>query len=259
MNENKRASIGFLARITSSPITVLVGIILSFVSIALAVLLFFAQKQFPKLVFAERERTLMVRKDIPSDLEIKVGDTSVSGTEVVATQVSFWNAGNKAIKGDQVLEPVRISFNPQVHILRASVTRMSRSLTGFTIANEGGTETGLELKWRILEPGDGGVIQIVFAGLYNSTLTVNGAVEEQRRMVNISFTRKQLLALLIAAGGLLVQVGLTSIKARADKSISLGTRILVRFVVGSFFVGLLFIAFWVILKIAGFSNPAPPF
>jgi hypothetical protein len=67
-------------------------------------------------------------------------------------------------------------------ILSVRVKKSSRAICGFeTVDNQEDYKSGTcRLKWRILEPGDGAVLQIIYAGSARADPTLEGAVEGQR-------------------------------------------------------------------------------
>jgi hypothetical protein len=106
----------------------------------------------------------------------------VDSESITSVQVCIWNAGTKSIKDGDVLEPLRLVMPTGVPILSIRVKKTARPVCGFErLDNQEDYKLGTcRLKWRILEPGDGPVLQIIYAGSARQGPTLEGAVEGQR-------------------------------------------------------------------------------
>jgi hypothetical protein len=120
-------------------------------------------------------------------MSIQFKGQRIEGADVVAVQVGVWNEGKKSIRVGDILKQVEIAFSPAVRILQASVSKRSRDVTGLAIADakEGERSEHVRLTWTILERGDGGVIQIVYAGPESATVELHGVIEGQHSARNL--------------------------------------------------------------------------
>jgi hypothetical protein len=104
-----------------------------------------------------------------------VGDISV-------VQLYFWNAGDKPIHSQDVLEPLKLVLDPGAQILETSVLRQSRgSIVDFHVSpdlsQDGKRTNTASMSFRILEKRDGAAIQLVYSGGPDVPLRVTGSIE----------------------------------------------------------------------------------
>jgi hypothetical protein len=95
-------------------------------------------------------------------------------TDVSTAQIAIWNQGTEAILPDDFLEPVRIVTRPAAKIFEVHVSKVSRSVIKFT-ADVTHLEHGeVPVSWRILEQGDGALVQLVYGGPSNVDVSLAG-------------------------------------------------------------------------------------
>lgn len=163
------------------PVVGVVGTLASLVSLFLGIVFFMASRQAPELVYSVHEQTILVPSAHPSALSISYQDQPIRGTDVVAVTVAVWNQGRASIRDSSVLSPVAIEFDPEVRVLEATAVRVSRPITGLSVENDPASfaKGRVGLAWKILENGDGGNIQIIFAGPSTARLEIAGTIERQ--------------------------------------------------------------------------------
>lgn len=127
-------------------------------------------------------KTELQRPDFDKELGFIYKGKPVESESITSVQVSIWNAGTRSIRDSDVLEPFRLVLPDGAAILSARVKKTTRPICGFEILdNQADYKSGIcHLKWRILEPGDGAVLQIIYAGSGRHDPTLEGAVEGQR-------------------------------------------------------------------------------
>ena len=85
-----------------------ISLVVSLVALILSVYFFCASIKKPELnIFAHPDKAIIVRSNQTSHLSVKYDDQSIDG-DVIVVQITFWNAGKKAITSNDVLEPLVI-------------------------------------------------------------------------------------------------------------------------------------------------------
>lgn len=155
------------------------GWLVGVVSLLLTIYFYYQSVSQPGLSFAENPvRTPVVKQGTASRLAVSFDGQPLT-ENVTAANVAIWNRGRKAIRRGAILERIVIRSRPNVRILEARVRRVSRSVVDFEVSQNTGRPSELELKWNILEEGDGASIQIVFAGDSDVEFTCTGVIEGQ--------------------------------------------------------------------------------
>src|SRR5690242_9415759 len=149
-------------RFFSNPIVGILGALASIISVPLAIYFFAQTTQFRELVYyVNPAQAIVVKAGEVSKLRVLIGDRELK-SDVTTAQIAIWNRGNESLKPENVLVPVVIRTVPSVPILEAKIRTKSRDAIGFVL-DESHLEDGIVgLSWKILEQGDGGVIQIVY-------------------------------------------------------------------------------------------------
>lgn len=118
-------------------------------------------------------------------------------TDVTAAQVALWNNGRQAVESSDVLDPLRFVTEPSVRILEVRWARRARKVCRLDIDDPLATPTTddgpmyflsgqspaargeLPIRFRILEPQDGGVLQIIYAGPSEVSIRLAGTFKGQ--------------------------------------------------------------------------------
>jgi hypothetical protein len=153
------------------------------IGLALSAYFYQAAQIKPLLTFSVHPlMTELQRPDYDKDLGFIYKGTPVASQSITAVQVSIWNAGTRSIRDGDVLDPIRLVLPDSAAILSARVKKSTRPICRFEILdNPEDYKMGkCHFKWRILEPGDGAVLQIIYAGNARHDLTLEGAVEGQK-------------------------------------------------------------------------------
>lgn len=171
-----------LNKVLRHPLAVLGGWLFG---IVLAIVFFFQSIERPEITsFVHPVRTTVVRADAASALTVVYRGAKLA-SDVSAAQVAFWNAGNKAVRQGDVLEPFVIQVGGNTPILEARVRKTSRPLAKVELDQSQLAKGRLGVSWSILEEGDGAVIQLTYAGSVDAPIHVTGAVVGQKSVVNI--------------------------------------------------------------------------
>jgi hypothetical protein len=160
----------------------IIGAVFGIVSLALSIYFYQASKIAPLLTFAVHPlKTELLRPDYDKSLGFTYGGTPIDSESITAVQVSIWNAGTRSIRDTDMLEPFRLVMPDGAPVLRASVKKMSRPICRIeSIEDRRDYKSGkCLLRWGILEPGDGAVVQVIYAGGARNDPTIEGIVEGQ--------------------------------------------------------------------------------
>jgi hypothetical protein len=163
----------------SNPLVGIIGSLASIISIPLALYFYYASLQNRELVYLVQPATAVIsQKGTPSRLAILL-DGKPLNADVTAAQVLLWNRGRASIRPEHVLEPLIISTVPAVEIIEASVRKTSRETIQLELDKSQQARGQLAVRWRILESGDGAVLQITFAGPPSTALEARAVIEGQ--------------------------------------------------------------------------------
>jgi hypothetical protein len=105
----------------------------------------------------------------------------LAGSGVVKATIYFWNSGTLPILRDQILEPYTITFPGP--ILHDFVTKLSRRVTELVSMPLFDPPNVVTLEFAILEPGDGGTIEVVYAGPVKAIEFKGACLESPRPMI----------------------------------------------------------------------------
>ncbi len=100
-------------------------------------------------------------------------------SDVTAIQIGMWNSGKHEINNEDILEPITIYTEPTIPILEASIKKTSRELVNLSLDKSTLEKGSLAVTWKILEKGDGGLIQIIYAGDTTVLFKVKGTIKGQ--------------------------------------------------------------------------------
>ena len=173
----------------SNPLVGIIGSIASLLGLLLAVLFYYSAEKAPELVYSiHPTKNVLVNKGMSSDISVFYKNSPITDSDIVAVTLSIWNDGNESIRESAILEPIIIEFGSGAKVLEATVTKISRSVTGLTIDRDDELfKRGIiPLKWKILEGGDGGNIQIIYAGSKDLSLKITGIIEEQGEPIKLT-------------------------------------------------------------------------
>jgi hypothetical protein len=161
----------------------IVGTIGTLVGVALSVYFYQASQIKPLLTFSVHPlRTELQRPDFDKELGFIYKGKPVDSDSITSVQVSIWNAGTRSIRDRDVLDPFRLVLPDGAAILSARVKKTTRPICGFELLdNQEDYKSGTcHIRWRILEPSDGAVVQIIYAGSARHDPKLEGTVEGQR-------------------------------------------------------------------------------
>ena len=157
--------------------------IVTLVSVVLSAYFYRASQIKPMLTFGVLPlKTELQRPDYDKELGFVYQGKLVDSASITAVQLAIWNTGTKSIRDTDVLEPFHLVMPDGAAILSVRVKKISRPICGFEFVNNQTDYVSGKclLKWRILEPDDGVVLQVIYAGSARHDPTLEGVVEGQK-------------------------------------------------------------------------------
>lgn len=125
---------------------------------------YWASRPRPRLAYYVEALRLIAKSDaeLPSDFEIIAAGRRVE--RLTKVYVCWWNAGNTAIRGGDIVESdrLRLMFEEGAHILSARVFA-PRLVNGFSVS-AGQTGHEVACSFDYLDPKDGVIVEIVHSG-----------------------------------------------------------------------------------------------
>jgi hypothetical protein len=179
--------------VLTSPWVAGFGSLAGIAALITGVYFYLASEKYRSLTFyVQPVKSVVVSKEQLSDLRVFYRDRQVE--DVTIAQIAVWNQGNDSIKMGNVLDEVRIVIQPAKPILRVAIIKTSRPVIAF-VCDEGRLEKGVvPLSWKILEQGDGALVQLVYAGAPDAQVALEGTIEGQRKIAQVRYGRKILTA-----------------------------------------------------------------
>lgn len=108
-----------------------------------------------------------------------------------ATQLAIWNAGNKPILPTDVLDSILLSFDAPIEILGASIRKTTREIVTPNVTIVGADRNVVNFRFKVLEPGDGAVVQVIYAGDTGARIRASGNVigQSKIRVTSVASTK----------------------------------------------------------------------
>jgi hypothetical protein len=137
----------------------------------------------PELTFSINPVKLeVVSAGQTSKLSVSFDGKAVEG-DITTTQVAVWNHGNTPIRRTDILQPIVIYTDPRAPILEASVRKTNRDVIDFSLSLDEIQRGRIPISWEVLEQGDGGLIEIIYAGSPEIDFKVEGAIIGQKEII----------------------------------------------------------------------------
>jgi hypothetical protein len=178
------------ARIYSHPAWIVLGVIASIsslISVPLAVYFYVRSHDYRQLIYyVHPVKAVLLKSDSTSKIRATFENKDVK-TDITTAQLAIWNQGSESIKAVNVLKPVVIRTEDGSPILEATIRKTSRDVTGLQLTTDEISKGRLGVSWNILEYGDGAVLQIMYSGTPDVHFLVDGVIEGQEHVKQMSF------------------------------------------------------------------------
>lgn len=157
-----------------------ISLAIGILGLAFGVVSYFAAISKPELSYCQQPvQTVMVRAGELSRLSVTYNGKPVM-SDITATQIAIWNAGTKAIRSDDVLEPITLKIDAMTPILEAKVRYVTREVITFRVGQVESEVSELPVNFLILEPGDGAIVQLIYAGKPGVQIAMSGVLIGQK-------------------------------------------------------------------------------
>ena len=174
----------------SNPIVGIIGWLATIIGLVLTIYFYVEGKENRDLTYyVNPVKAVLVRSGQASRLSASFDDKTVE-TDITAAQIALWNQGKLAIKKDNILKSVVIYTDKQIPILEATIRKSSRDVNGISLGTENIRQGSITISWNILERNDGCVIQLIYAGDTNTQLLIDGVIEGQDKIRQLTFAGK---------------------------------------------------------------------
>jgi hypothetical protein len=161
----------------------LIGSIASVLGVVLAIYFYTEGREKHELAYyVNPARAVVVQKGSASKLTVTFDNQPVT-TDITAAQIAVWNEGKLPIRKDDILKSILLRTEG-APILEASVRKISRDVTQFSISDREIHNGQVLLSWNILEHNDGAIIQVIYAGGPFVKVWLDGVVEGQPALTN---------------------------------------------------------------------------
>lgn len=159
------------------PVIGFVGTVIGVFGTAFGLWAYFQQVPSRAMVAVEPSvRSVLVRRDAPAALQLQVNGQAVAGQDVFAVQLAIWNKGNQSIRPEHVLAPLTIHPASGTRVVDAIVLRQTRTICQGSVKINADQSTAT-VDWRIFEPDDGMIVQLILVGDSAAPIGLSGAIE----------------------------------------------------------------------------------
>lgn len=166
-----------------------VSLLLNALSIGLAIYFYLqTQKEREPILYIEPLRAQVVDVSQPggSKIEVLFEGKPIGQKNVTAAFLYFWNAGRESIESRDVFKPIEIILNGADEILDYSVMRQHRDgIINFEATVDHAKPNRVQIRFTILEQGDGATIQIIFTGDPSTTIAASGTIRETKAGIKV--------------------------------------------------------------------------
>ena len=155
------------------------GFFVGILGLLFAIYAYWDAQSFPNLLAqVHPSRAILVLPEGAQDLTILADGKQIKGP-VTSAQISIWNAGSKPIKTEDILEKIQIKTNKPTPLISVRVLRTTRTLTNFTTDLTEASSGVVGINFKILEKGDGALLQITYEGDERLEFTGMGVIVGQ--------------------------------------------------------------------------------
>lgn len=187
-NNEERDSRNFFHRFFANPSVGIAGSLASIIGVVLAIYFYVQSTRSRELIyFIHPAKAIVVKTGQASRLLVTL-DSKEIRSDITAAQIAFWNEGREAIKPENVLESFIIRTQPSVPIIESSIRKKSRDVVRIDLDQTRIDLGELKVTWNILEEGDGGIVQLIYAGSPETSISATAIIEGQRKIRELKFS-----------------------------------------------------------------------
>jgi len=173
-----------LVRLLNSPYVGLASLLIGILGVILTVFIYFAAQERRSLsVVLEPLRSL-----VASSPELEVGGLAVLGpdgerveSDVYAVRAYVWNSGSAPLEDEDILEPIEVCVERRgdTRLLRVGILRSVRELSEVVVeqAQRLSSLDCATVSFRILEPGDGMTLLVLYSGEAETQIVFAGTLK----------------------------------------------------------------------------------
>jgi len=173
------------SRFFSNPLIGFISMVIGIVSLTLVIYFSLAGKPKRELsYYCHPVKATVVKTGQTSSLEVFCDEEKID-SDVTAVQVAIWNNGKESIKRDDILETITLYTEPKTPIIDAVVRKRTREVIDLSIDRSSFKEGFIPINWHILEHNDGGIIQVIFAGIPDVEILAKGIIEGQKSIKEV--------------------------------------------------------------------------
>lgn len=163
--------------------------VISIVALPLSIYFFLASRSAPELTYAINPgRSVIASTSDSLPLTVQYRGEAIRGSVVVA-RIALWNAGTAPVHREDILSrDITIHLAPDARILQLTVDSVSTQFSELSATMNDSTRNSAAVRWRVLEPGDGALLQLVYEGSPGDSLHLSGTVVGQRAMRHLELS-----------------------------------------------------------------------
>lgn len=139
---------------------------------------------YPLLTFTVHPlKTELKRPEFAQELGFTYRGHPLSAPVLTSAQAALWNDGTRSVRREDVLAPLAIAVESG-EILSVQLKSVSRQVCAISVIEDPKqwAQGVCPIDFRILEPGDGCVVQLIYAGDAAARVRLHGVVEGQRHI-----------------------------------------------------------------------------
>jgi len=146
------------------------------IGVVLAIFFYYKGIRVPIPAYINAWRTRIVDKSTSATpgLQVLHDGIPIAGKDVTSATVYVWNAGRASIRKVDVLRPYAFCLGEDGTLLHANILKATRQECGISISFSEPLSNRIALNFDVLEYGDGAAVQLIFAGLSETPISMAG-------------------------------------------------------------------------------------
>lgn len=148
-------------------------------------------RNIQELIFFEspNKSVLVDIKDSTGLVVAVAGEKDI--TSLISTNIAIWNNGNKTIKKNNILKPIKLILPQDVKVVGNIKVKKNRDEFNFKATKSTKYNNIISIEWDFLKQGDGALIQLFHTGSTLIQTKIIGELDEQKEILHLdSFKRR---------------------------------------------------------------------